>query len=65
MYANGAGVRQNNVRAYAWFSVAAAQSGNDASGYRDIMSDSLTPEQLARGQEIATKCFESDYQDCE
>ena len=29
------------------------------------LSDMLTPEQLARGQDMATRCFESDFQDCE
>ncbi len=66
MYANGEGVPQNNLRAYVWFSVAAAAQGNeDARGNRDIVADRLTPEQLARGQDMATRCFESDFKDCE
>ena len=64
-YANGEGVPQNNVRAYVWLSVAAAQGNESARGNRDIMADMLTPEQLARGQDMATRCFESDFQDCE
>ena len=32
---------------------------------RDIVSERLTSDQRAREQEIAAKCFESDYQDCE
>ena len=65
MYSIGEGVPQNNVRAYVWFSVAAAQGNEDARTNRDIISDRLTPEQLARGQDMATSCFESEYQDCE
>ena len=65
MYANGNGVPQNNVRAYVWWSVAAAQGNEEARGFRDRVADQLTPEQLARGQDMATRCFESDYQDCE
>ena len=65
MYEYGDGVPQNNVRAYAWYSVAAAQGNEDAKNNRDIISETLTPEQLARGQDIATRCFESDFQDCE
>ena len=65
MYANGEGVPQNNLRAYVWFSVAAAQGDEDARSNRDIISETLTPEQLARGQDMATRCFESDFQDCE
>ena len=49
MYAIGAGLRQNNVRAYAWFSVAAAQGDEDARSKRDIISETLTPEQLPNG----------------
>jgi len=65
MYANGQGVPQNYVRAYVWFSVAAAQGDENARNSRDTASERLTPEQRARGQEMATRCFESDYQDCE
>ncbi|MDB9968879.1 hypothetical protein OAE08_04335 [Gammaproteobacteria bacterium] len=65
MYGNGRGVSENDVEAYVWFSVAVAQGHENARRNRDIVSESLTPDQLARGQEIATKCFESDYQDCE
>ncbi len=54
-YANGDGVSQNNVRAYVWWSVAAALGNEDAKSNRDIMADRLlTPEQLARGQDMAT-----------
>ena len=65
MYVTGTGVPKNLVRAYVWFSVAAAQGFPDARENRDKASEILTPEQLARGQDIATRCFESDYQDCE
>ena len=65
MYATGEGVPQNNARAYMWWSVAAAQGNESARGNRDIVADRLAPDQLARGQDMATRCFESDYQDCE
>ena len=61
----GDGVPQNNVRAYAWWSVAVAQGNEDARGNRELMADRLSSEQLARGQDMATRCFESDFQDCE
>jgi hypothetical protein len=67
MYVDGQGVPENDVRAYMWYSVAvAAAQGNETARYnRDNVADRLTPEQLARGQDMATRCFESDYQDCE
>ena len=65
MYANGEGVPQNNVRAYVWFSVSAAQGYETGKNQRDMISELLTPSQLVQTQQIATKCFESGYQDCE
>lgn len=64
MYANGQGVPQNGVMAYVWFSLAAAQGSEAGRIIRDISASQLTPEQLARGQEIAARCFASDYKDC-
>ena len=63
MYYNGEGVPENNVRAYVWYSVAAAQGNETARANKDIISETLTPEQLARGQDMASRCFESDFQD--
>ena len=65
MYANGDGVPQNNVRGYIWWSVAAAQGEEDAKRNRDIVAKRLTPDQLTQAQQIATRCIDSDYQDCE
>jgi hypothetical protein len=65
MYYRGRGVPQNDVRAYMWWSVAAAQGDETARYFRDIVAASLSSFQLARGQEMATRCFESDFQDCE
>ena len=65
MYYNGEGIPQNNVRAYVWWSVAAAQGVENARNNRDVISKTLIPEQLARGQDMATRCFESNFQDCE
>ena len=34
-------------------------------GNRDVVAQRLTPDQLARGQDIAARCFESGYKDCD
>ena len=65
VYFRGQGVPQNDVRAYMWHSVAAAQGNEIARDFIDTAADQLTPDQLARGQDMATRCFEPDYQDCE
>ena len=65
MYSKGQGVPQNGVMGYVWASLAAAQGSEAARHNRDISVKQLTPEQLARGQEIAARCFESSYKDCD
>ena len=65
MHANGDGVPQSNVRAYIWWSVAAAQGQEDAKRNRGLITERLTPDQLTQAQQIATRCIDSDYQDCE
>jgi TPR repeat protein len=64
-YQDALGVAQNNVRAYVWFSVAAAQGEDEARTSRDNMSQRLTPQELEQAQAQATRCFESDFQDCD
>ena len=65
MYEKGDGVPQNNIRAYVWYSVAATQGHELAKSFRDGVSKRLTPTLLGQAQQIATKCFESGYQDCD
>jgi TPR repeat protein len=65
MYSSGVGVPMIAVKAYVWFSVSAAQGSERGKIWRDMVSEKLTRDQKERGQEIAAKCFESDYQDCE
>ena len=69
MHETGDGIPQNTLRAYVWFSIAAAQAINldylKARNAKDRISETLTPDQLARGQDMATRCFESDFQDCD
>ena len=65
MHANGDGVPRSNVRAYIWWSVAAAQGQEDAKRNRGLVTERLTTDQLIQAQQIATRCIKSDYQDCE
>ena len=65
MYANGTGVPVNYARAYLWFSMAAAQGDEMARGYRDIASDQLSVGARNTAQKRATRCFDSDFKDCD
>ena len=64
MYSIGIGVPKRFIKAYVWSSVAAAQGNDQAKKNRDLVSRELTRAQLARAQQMAQRCFESDYQDC-
>jgi len=65
MYATGEGVPENNIRAYVWWSMAKTQGDTDAASNIDILKPQMTPQQIADGQALAAKCFESNYADCD
>jgi TPR repeat protein len=55
-YANGQGVARDPVQAYRWFGVAAqglfGREADTARRARDSIKAELTPEQVARGEEL-------------
>lgn len=63
LYYYGEAVPQNFLRAYVWWSISKAQ-GHPIDNV-SLAAEQLTPDQLAQGQEMATRCFESNYRDCE
>ena len=58
MYEKGEGVPKNDVKAYAWYSVAAVSGDDDYRKNRDRIKDRLTPSQLEKGQVLATEYHE-------
>jgi len=64
-YQNGEGIPANNIKAYAWYSLASVQKHEGALKSIDILKKELTREQIAKAQEMASKCFESNYKDCD
>jgi len=67
-YETGQGFPQNYVRAYVWYSVAAAQGGDFrevAASARDAVGAKLSASDLVTAQALATKCFESSFKDCD
>ena len=65
MYYRGDGVPENNIRAYVWWSMAKTQGDADAATNIDILKPKMTPQQIADGQALAAKCYESNYKDCD
>lgn len=49
-YGNGNGVPQNDVTAYAWFSLAAAQGNENAAEHKFIIAKRFNPEQQREAQ---------------
>ena len=64
MYSLGEGVPENNIRAYVWWSMAKTQGYAYAGSSIDILKLQMTPQQIADGQALATKCYGSNYKDC-
>jgi uncharacterized protein len=68
LYANGLGVPQDYVRAYMWWSLAAAHSTGgfqqQAAKYRDEIARRMTPAQLAEAQRLAQQCQAQQFKGC-
>jgi TPR repeat protein len=65
VYAHGIGVEQDNARAYMWYSIAADEGDEDGPYDRDRIASLLTADQIARAQEMARRCMESNYSQCD
>ena len=65
MYHKGEGVARSSVRAFAWFSLAAAHGDSEAKAKLAEVSKAMTPDELSQGREMALACEASDYRNCE
>ncbi|MGJ8689254.1 MAG: tetratricopeptide repeat protein [Gammaproteobacteria bacterium] len=65
LYSQGQGVAQNIEIAYQWAFVAAAQGVNEAIETRDLIGGQLDAEELGRAEQLALRCVESKYAECE
>jgi hypothetical protein len=61
----GEGVPENYIQAYVWGSMAKASGVKVAKGNLEILKKRMTKEQIAKAQELGSKCYESDYKDCD
>jgi TPR repeat protein len=65
MYHRGEGVARSSVRAFAWFSLAAAHGDSDAKAKLTEVSKAMTPDELSQAKEMAQACETSNYRNCE
>jgi len=65
MYHRGEGVARNSVRAFAWFSLAAAHGDREAKAKLRDVSQTMTPDELSQARAMAQACETSNYRECE
>jgi TPR repeat protein len=65
MYRRGEGVSRNSVRAFLWFSRAAARGDARAKTELRGLSQAMTPEELSQARDMAQACEASNYRTCE
>ena len=58
MYAKGRGVQRDFVQAHVWYNLA-GMTDEDARENRDIVAESMTPEQIAEAQRLAREWMQS------
>ncbi len=64
MYANGEGVPEDDVYAYMWWNLAAAQGNKDNSQNKNILSKEMTSSQIEEAQRLSRECMKKDYKNC-
>jgi TPR repeat protein len=65
MYRKGEGVARSSVRAFVWFSRAAARGDAKAKAELHAVSQTMTPEEISEAQRMAQACEASNYRSCE
>ena len=65
MYHRGQGVARNSVRAFIWFSRAAARGDARAKAELRDVSQTMTRQKISQAREMAQACEASNYRSCE
>ena len=60
MYDDGEGVPEDDVTAYAWYTLAAANGFADAKEKKPSMTEIMTPDQIAEGQKISREMLKKN-----
>jgi len=65
MYQRGRGLPQDFVLAHMWFNLSASQGDMGAQEMRENIAKRMTPQQIARAQQLAQECLSRNYKDCD
>ena len=63
-YSSGQGVPQDVVKGHMWLNLAAAQDVAHARDVRTTEEKSMTPQQIAQAQKLASECLARKYKGC-
>lgn len=64
-YLMGQGVPQDYVRAHMWFNLSATSGKATTMQSREIVAESMTPQQIAQAQQMARDCQQRKFQGCD
>ena len=65
MYANGIGVPEDQVLAYMWWNLAAANGYENAyTNNKGIIAKRMTSSQIAEAQKLSRDCLKNNYKNC-
>jgi len=64
LYYFGHGVPQDNLTAHMWSNLAFKGGLIEAGPRRDFIAEEMTQDELAKAQDMAKKCMDSQYQSC-
>jgi TPR repeat protein len=64
-YRGGLGVPMDYVHAFMWFTLAAAQGNAAAVANQEMLQSMMLPAQIAQAQDMARRCGEAKYQNCD
>tara|TARA_R110000787_G_scaffold254060_3_gene359396 strand:- start:157 stop:948 length:792 start_codon:yes stop_codon:yes gene_type:complete len=65
IYESGIGVPENFIKAYAWRSMYKSKWPNHGEKEMERLKNKMTKEQISKGQELASKCWNSKFKDCD
>ena len=69
MYNQGQGIPQDLIRAHMWYNIAAAAVAGDvgrrSKNSRDRLALQMTAAQIEKAQEMARRCQESKFKECD
>ena len=65
MYDSGEGVPENDIKAYVWYSISETNGNEEGKNNLKILEPQMTNDQMLKAQKLATKCYESNYKECD